>query len=105
MEYTITPDFIVNALLESTSAGVVTSVRAGQGGNSHSVWFIKFCVRVDRDGQLSKYHDFEVKVTLSYQKFLDFTLYSGLGFDGLTDMRSMAECVARARANVAALAA
>ncbi len=106
MEYTTIPAFIVKALNESIEAGVVPSIRAGQGGNSHSVWFIKFSVRIDREGRMSKYHDFEVKVTSSYsQQFLDFTLFKGEGFDGLTEMRSMAACVARARANVEALAA
>lgn len=104
MEYTTIPAFIVKALSESIEGGVLPSIRAGQGGNSHSVWFIKFMIRVDRDGKMSKYHEFEVKVTSSYsQQFLDFTLFKGEGFDGLTEMRSMADCVARARANVEAL--
>lgn len=105
MEYTTIPAFIVKALSESIEAGVTPSIRAGQGGNSHSVWFIKFSLRVDQDSQLSKYHDFEVKVTSSYsQQFLDFTLLKGEGFDGLTEKRSMADCVARARKNVEAIA-
>lgn len=103
MEYTITPVFIVVALSECIDADVVPSIRAGHGGNSHSVWFIKFRIWVDLEGYMSKYHDFEVKVTSSYsQKFLGFTLFKGEGFDGLTEMRSMADCVARAKSNVAA---
>lgn len=104
MEFTTTPAFIVKALSECIESGVVPSIRAGQGGNSHSTWFIKFSVRVDREGHMSKYHDFEVKVTSSYsQQFLDFDLFKGEGFDGLVVMRSMADCVNRAKANVAAL--
>jgi hypothetical protein len=104
MEFTLIPAFIVQALTECLNAGVVPSIRAGQGGNSHSVWFIKFSVRVDREGHMSRYHDFEVMVTSSYsQKFLDFTLFKGQGFDGLTEMRSMASCIAQAKANVPAL--
>lgn len=105
MDYTITPAFIIRALGECIAADVVPSIREGQGGNNHSTWFIKFSVRVDRDGGMSQYHDFEVKVTSSYQKFLEFTLFSGPGFDGLTELRSMADCVARAREYVAAIPA
>jgi len=105
MEFTTAPAFIVKALAECIEAGVVPSIREGLGGNSHSIWFVKFSVRVDREGCMSKYHSFTVKITSSYsQQFLDFTLFEGEGFDGHTTMRSMADCVARARANVEALA-
>ena len=107
MQYTTIPSFILTALQQCAAAGVVPSVREGQGGNSHSVWFIKFAIRVDRDGHMSKYYYFEVKVTSSYsQQFLDFTPFSGgKDFDGLTNRRSMAECLMLAQANVEALSA
>lgn len=106
MNYATTPAFIIRALSECIAAGVVPSICEGTGGNSHSTWFIKFAVRVDREGGMSQYHDFEVKATSSYgQKFLSFTPFSGPGFDGLTELRSMADCVARAREYVAAIPA
>lgn len=99
MSKVMIPAFILAALQQCLEAKVVPSIRAGQGGNSHSVWFISFTVF---DGR--KLHDFEVRVNSSYsQKFLDFLCFSGPGFDGLIERRSMADCVALAKANVDAL--
>lgn len=101
MSKVMIPAFILAALQQCLESKVVPSIRQGEGGNSHSVWFISFTVF---DGR--KLHDFEVKVTSSYsQQFLDFCCYSGAGFDGLIERRTMADCVALAKANVAALAA
>jgi len=107
--YTMIPSFILEALSECLQAGVVPSVCEGRGGNSHSVWYIKFTVRQERGGSYDKLHDFEVKVTSSYsQGFLDFTPFTGPSarFDGLGGgLRSMRECVEAAKADVAALPA
>ena len=103
--YTIIPAFIASAINDCIEAGVVPIIRSGEGGNSHSVWFIKFNIRVDAEGRMSKYHEFEVKITSSYQRFLEFTLFSGEGFDGMTQVRSMADCLTTARRNVELAAA
>ncbi len=101
--YTTLPAFIMSALAEVSAAGMVPSVRAGAGGNSHSVWFIKFTVRQQVEGRYDKLHDFVVKVTSSYsQQFLEFTPYSGPAecFDGLSTWRSMGECIRAALKSV-----
>lgn len=96
MSYVTIPRFILKALTECLDAGVVPSVRSGQGGNSHSVWLISFTV--NHDGKL---HEFTVRVTSSYsQQFIDFVCFCGPGFDGLITLRSMADCVVRARFNL-----
>lgn len=108
MNYVMIPAFIVTALDQSVKAGVVPSIREGAGGNSHSTWLVKFSIYVDGDGgRMSKYHDFEVKITSSYsQKFLDFALY---GDDApslaMAEFKSMADCVGFARSYVARLTA
>lgn len=104
--YTMIPAFILKALSECISAGVVPRVREGAGGNSHSVWFIKFTVTQERKGHMNKLHDFEVKVTSSYSmKFLEFTPFSGPSpkFDGLSSWPTMGECLAAAKTAVAAM--
>lgn len=104
MEYVTIPKFILAALQQCLDAGCVPSIRAGQGGNSHSTWVIKFSVRVDHEGRMSEYHYFEVKVVSSYsQQVLEF-YFCGPHADGKNYL-SMGDCVARARANVEALAA
>jgi hypothetical protein len=104
--YTLVPAFILEALSECLSFGIEPSLRAGEGGNSHSVWFIKFTVRQENTGGFRKLHDFEVKVTRSYQQFLEFTPFSGPSprFDGLLQWRSMRECIKAALDDVAAQA-
>lgn len=98
MSKVMIPKFIITALAQCLDAGVVPSIRHGQGGNSHTVWIVSFTLQEET----GKLHDFEVRVTSSYsQQFLDFLPFSGLGFDGLQDYRSMADCVELAKKNMA----
>lgn len=72
MSYTLIPQLILNALQVCLPAGLVPSVRSGQGGDSHSVWFVKFMVRKAHPGHYDKLHAFEVPVPSSYsQQFLN----------------------------------
>jgi len=99
--FTIIPRFILAALHDVADEKLVPSVREGEGGNSHSVWFIKFTISERRADAFDKLHDFVVKVTSSYsQQFLEFTPYSGAGFDGTVSLASMRQCIEAARAAV-----
>lgn len=93
------PRFMVQALTECLDAGCVPSIREGEGGSSHSVWFVEFRLFDER-----KWREFTVLVTSSYSgKFLAFVPFAGPGFDGLQEYKSMAACVALAKVAVAGL--
>jgi hypothetical protein len=95
-EYVMTPKFVVDALADCLRADVVPEIRTGQKGNSHSVWHIRFQIRADRPKACSVYTEFEVKITSSYQKFIEFEFIKG-NIDGSLLIRSMSEAVNMAR--------
>ena len=93
------PKFILTQLQACMDAGVVPSIRQGEGGNSHSVWYIGFGLI---DKRVQKYYgvstSFEVKITSSYsQQFLDIVGHDGPGFDGFIEFTSIGAAVAAAR--------
>lgn len=91
------PKVIFNLLGDVLNANLVPSIREGQGGPSHSVWVLSFQI-ADAQNNL---HRFEVKLTSSYQQFLDLRP-KGLGFDGLTQFERMDAVIKAARENIAA---
>jgi hypothetical protein len=99
-EYTQIPKFIVDILEQCLDAGIVPSIRSGARGNSHSVWFIKFTqTRYNAKKYCGEVQTFEVKITSSYNKFLDFTLFSGPGFDGIETVPNITRAIMLARAD------
>lgn len=81
---------MLQILMECRENGVVPWVADGESGRSHSVQWIYFSILAH--GQLI---DFSIKVTSSYQKFIDYLPF-GPGFLG-AQMTSIEAIIKKAR--------
>lgn len=105
-DYCTIPNFILDDLKTCIEAGIVPRIRHGISGNNHTTWRIRFSLWVDRDRGYPKYYDFEAEVVGSYQRFIDYKLVAGPGFDDVAqECTSMAACIELAKAKVAELEA